>query len=215
MRLLDRVMDRLGVGGPLTRADRRLWAQARTLLQLQQLMAAWLTGEIQSWPGYYGPCDVDEAESPGLTETLRQLNRVGLLTVQSQVGFDGPGADGAHWEQYAAVQGFCDSATLDWLLGLDLPQHRIGVWPHLAGTKACRSCGGVTVTTRDGSAHTSFGRYMSSRVIGGELFVGCHPDAIVAVCGAHQVTLYACEPGDNRMWSVLRRAAESRLAGVR
>ena len=48
----------------MNRADRKLWAAARTLADLGELTARWLEGRIASQPGYaanYGP---DQRRSP-------------------------------------------------------------------------------------------------------------------------------------------------------
>jgi uncharacterized protein DUF6919 len=201
----------LGDGHPLTRRDRPLWAAAAGLDDLGQLTAAWLDGSIASQPGYYGPCDVDEDDAPGLTDTLILLNQAGFVTHGSQAGYDGPGYDGAHWQQMAAVEGLAAPHTYDWLCDA-LTGTRFGVlaWPckarpwHRAGA-------GVPVTFREGQAYTTFGSQVGEVTIAGELYDGCGTAAIAAACAATQVTVYDPEPGRNDLWPALAAAAARQL----
>ncbi len=112
MNLISRFFAAIGIGDgrPLTRRDRSLWAAARSLADLGELTALWLDGSIASQPGYYGPCDVDEDDAPGLTDTLILLNRAGYVTFGSQAGYDG-----APWQQLAAVEGLAAPHTYNWL----------------------------------------------------------------------------------------------------
>ncbi|MEV0005904.1 hypothetical protein AB0H28_26965 [Micromonospora sp. NPDC050980] len=194
--------------GPLTRADRRRWAAARTLDDLAELTAQWLEGRIASQPGYYGRCDVDEDEAPGLTDTLTRLNRAGYLTDNSQAGYDGPGYDGRQWRQLAAVTGFGAQRTRDWLTAsLAGTRYRILAWP--CGTSACRHPGsGVPVTTVDDRPFTVFGAQLDRGTIAGELYDGCDDAAIDAVCAAWQITVYDPQPGANDLWPLLRDATD-------
>jgi hypothetical protein len=207
MSLLDRIFDRLGWSGPLTRADRPRWVAARTLPDLCELTAQWLEGRIASQPGYYGSVDVDEDDAPDLTDTLVALNRAGFLTNSSQAGFDGLGYDGAHWHLRAAVTGFADD--IDWLFdAVDGETHDIVAY-------RCRTChrarrNPVKVTYRDGVPVTDFGPGLSRRVIAREMYNGCSAEAIDAVCGAWQITIYDRRFGTNDLWPVLRAAALER-----
>jgi hypothetical protein len=207
MNLRDRITTWFG-SGPLTRADRRRWAAARTLNDLAELTAQWLEGRIASQPGYYGRCDVDEDEAPGLTDTLIRLNRAGFLTDNSQAGYDGPGYDGRRWRQLAAVTGFGDQHTHDWLAAaLTGTRYRILAWP--CRTSAWRRSGaGVPVTTADGRPVTVFGAQLTPAVIAGELYDGCDDAAIAAVCAAWQITIYDPRAGANDLWPLLRAAAD-------
>lgn len=201
----------LGDGHPLTRRDRPLWAAAASLADLGELTAAWLEGAIASQPGYYGRCDVDEDDAPGLTDTLILLNRAGYVTNGSQAGYDGPGYDGGHWQQLAAVEGLAARHTYDWLCDA-LTGTRFGLlaWPckarpwHRAGA-------GITVTFRDGQPYTTFGTQLGEATLAGDLYDGCGDDAIAAACAALQVTIYDPEPGPNDLWPVLADAAAWQL----
>lgn len=210
-RLHDGFFALLGFAGPLAAQDRPRWAAARTLAHLGELTAQWLEGRIASQPGYYGPVDVDEDDAPGLTATLAALNRAGYVTTGSQAGFIGPGYDGAHWTQLAAVTGFADPATCAWLReAMTGAGYQVLAWPckdkpwHRPGK-------GVIVTAREGQRVTTFGTQLGSQTIVGEIYDGVGDEAIEAVCGALQVTIYDPLPGSNELWQVLRAAAERRL----
>lgn len=192
MNVIDRVLDALNLGGPLTRADRPRWAATRTLADVSELTAQWLEGHIDSQPGYYGRVDVDEA--PGLTDALITLNRAGLVTDNSQAGYDGPGHDGAHWRQLAAVTGFCDKDT-----------HR-RLRDALTGTPfRTQEAPGVVVTWREHTPYTTFGGPLRRAMVT-DVYAGCGRDAVEALCDAIQITIYDPTPGGNELWPALRRA---------
>ncbi|MFB6594774.1 DUF6919 domain-containing protein, partial [Streptomyces diastaticus] len=140
----------------MSRADRRLWRSARTVLDLGELMARWLEGTIASRPGYQPRFGPDE-ETAHLVPTLAALCRAGYVTTCSQPGFAGTGADGLWWEQRAAVE----------LVVTDAARfHRLVDAAHAAGLTVRindhRRDGGVqeqpvVVTTRDGEPVTAFG----------------------------------------------------------
>ncbi|MEV7595501.1 hypothetical protein AB0O42_35080 [Streptomyces sp. NPDC089922] len=144
----------------MSRTDRRLWNSARTLLDLGELMARWLEGEIASRPGYqprFGPDD----ETEHLVPTLAELCRAGYVTTCSQPGAAGTGADGLWWEQRAAVElVVTDPALLHRLLDT------VRAAGMLVRVNDYRRGGvqdePVVVTTRDGEAHTAFGGRISS-----------------------------------------------------
>jgi hypothetical protein len=205
--------------GPLRRADRPRWAAARTLGDLAELTAQWLEGRIASQPGYYGRVDVDEADAPGLTDTLAALNRAGFLTRNSQAGYDGEGYDGAHWRLHAAVTGFASEAAVAWLRQA-VAGRGCRLVVHDCKPRWCVTRGaGVYVTYRDDGNRlepvTNFGTQVGEATIARELY-GCGDEAVAAVCAAKQVTVYDTGPGRNdRLWSVLRAAAAAHgLGGV-
>lgn len=93
------------------RADRELWANAKSLRDLGELTARWLEGDIESQVGYapyVGPSD----ETQDLIPTLAALNRAGYLTIGSQPGTEGDNGQ-TSWMQQASVQGFADDAVLE------------------------------------------------------------------------------------------------------
>lgn len=207
MKPIGRFLAAMTGGDTLTSRDRPLWANARSLADLGELTAAWLDGSIDSEPGYHGRCDVDEDYAPGLTGTLILLNRAGYITFGSQAGHDGPGYDGAHWQQLAAVAGLATPHTYDWLCdAVAGTRFQILAWPckakawHRAGT-------GVPVTFREGQAYTTFGTQLGEADIASGLYYGgCGEAAITAVCAALQVTIYDPVPGLNELWPVLAAA---------
>lgn len=200
---LNNFLARVGIGDgdPLKRADRPRWAAARTLQDLADLTVEWLTGRIESQPGYYGPVDVDEA--PYLLDALIACNRAGFLTNDSQQGFDGVGYDRADWQQYAAVTGFADHGTAR-ALESALRGTRFVVLT-CTSRDSQRSMPGVFVTTREGQGFTRYGhpRPGSDIEFG---FDGCSHAAVTEVVDAVQVTVYDPEPGSNDLWPVLLNA---------
>lgn len=193
----------------LAAADRAVWAKARSLRDVGDRMAMWLTGELRSQPGYCGPIDVDEADVPGLTETLVLLNRAGFVTSQSQAGADEVTGDGTHWQQYAAVTGFASPETQAWLL------HAL----HQVDGLAVRECVEVgrldwrevdPVTYRNGRAYTDFGRRQPDSDLCDDWtgYGVCHPDAVEQIIAAGQFVIRDTEFGRNdRLWPALRAAA--------
>ena len=61
----------------------RAWRDAFTLLDVGELVARWLEGKIEETPWYPAPAAEETAE---LVSTLARLNRLGLVTTQSQPG---------------------------------------------------------------------------------------------------------------------------------
>lgn len=189
-------------GGPLTRADRKRWAQARTLDDLGELTALWLEGRIDSQPGYYGRVDVDEDDAPGLTAALIACNRAGYLTNDSQAGYDGEGYDGARWRQLATVDGYATEATVQ-RMRAHLGQ-RFTVLAQPLGRRRGRK---VVVTWREGVPFTAFGG--SSRSLAETDYDGCSAEALRAVRSAWTLTVYDPRPGHNQLWAALEQAARS------
>lgn len=137
--------------------DRRRWHSARTLKDLGSLVAAWLTGDIASQPGYQPNCGPDE-ETAHLIPILVAVNRLGYVTDSSQPAYDGPGYDGQRWIQRAAVSGLVDDRQLrDRLVaaaemaGLTVVQHDMTPRRHSEG---------IPVTKVGGHDYTWFGRHL-------------------------------------------------------
>ncbi len=180
--------------------DEEAWQAATSLQDLCGLTIRWLQGELNSTPGYLGSVDVDEADAPGLTETLILLNQHGFMTTSSQAGFDGLGYGDWHWQQHAAVTGFATYDTCRWLLGA------------VAGTRfqtledVCRRRGpNVFVTYVNGRPYTRFG--VQSRADIKFSWDGCGGEALAALQDAWQVTIYDPVAGPNDLWPVLRDTA--------
>lgn len=188
--------------------DRAEWGSARTLGDLGELTARWLEGGIGLQPGYCGPSDI---EDPALVPVLARLNRAGFVTTGSQPAFDGPGYEGAHWQQRAAVEGFAAAGVA---LPLCVAAREAGLTVIVhdpAGLPRWRYGYGksVTVTRRAGEHHTGFGVQLPRRHIR-DAHIGygiCHPGAVDALCGAWQVTVIDPEWGRNdRLWDVVAAA---------
>lgn len=213
---LERIRDLFG-RDRMSNADRAVWASCRSLADVGFATSAWLDGVVKSQPGYCGPVDVDEDEAPGLTDTLIALNRAGMVTADSQAGFDGVGYDGARWTQYAAVSAFApfgvvaslSKAIEDAGLAGRVAIHVRQPVPRLSWRPV------LPVTFREGVVYTDFGRRTPDGDIRDE-WVGygiCHPSAVEDLCDAEQITIYDIESGRNdRLWPLLRQFAEQ--AGV-
>ncbi len=211
MSILTRFTALAGFTGPLTRADRKVWATANNLTDLGELTAQWLEGRIASQPGYYGPVDVDEDEAPGLTATLTMLNRRGFVTDSSQAGFNP--CEGEcfcdEWRQRAAVSGYADDATLDWLVSaIEGTRFQILAGERRPRFKPFPDASGVTVTTRDQQPYTVFGRLLNARDID-DLYDRCSSGARTALKNAWQVVVYDPEWGPNDLWQHLARFANT------
>jgi len=189
----------------VSRRDRAAWLEASTLLELGELTAQWLEGDLNSQPGYqpgYGP---DEETQP-LIPVLAELNRVGFLTDGSQPGFASrAGFDGATWAQRPAVAGFLDDDRAAALADL---ARRAGfeVVLHPSGTsrRRGRRRPWIPVTTRDGVTYTGFGSFRSQRDLRFQYEDLCHPTAVAAVTSAAQVAIVDPVYADrSELWAFL------------
>jgi hypothetical protein len=193
--------------GSLLEEDRPQWEAARTLPELAALTVRWLTGEIRSQPGYYGPVDVDEPDAPGLTAALIACNRAGFLTNDSQAGYDGSGYDDALWTQLAAVTGFLHPSPAAQLAALVAADGRFRI-QHTGEPEH------IPVTCRDGVAGTWYGGETPAYVIA-DLYEGCGPDAINDVIASATVTVWDPIAGRNDLWEFLSTAAVHLAPGGR
>ncbi|MFD9223786.1 DUF6919 domain-containing protein [Streptomyces sp. NPDC060064] len=192
----------------MSRADRKRWQSARTLADLGQLMAAWLEGDIKSWPGYqpnYGP----DPETAELIPVLARLNRAGYLTDSSQPGADET-IDGHHWKQRAAVTGLIDDEDLIEDLGAAAIDAGLLVLIHRPAPSL--TLDGYTVTRLDGQPHTTFGDYVSTRDLRA-MWPVINRQAVDAVAGAAQLTIIDPRWGsDDRLWRALDNAIDQLAA---
>lgn len=183
-------------------ADRRR-KSAKTVADLGELMALWLEGEIGSRPGYaarYGP----DEETEHLVPTLTALCRAGYVTTCSQPGLAGTGADGAWWEQRAAVELVVTDTVL---------LHRLFDAARTAGMVVrindySRAGGApeqpVVATTRDGEPITTFGGRIS-RADMAHQWPGLNRHLAHQVGHGIYVSVVASEygPAGERLWAVL------------
>ena len=192
----------------MSRADRNLWQSARTLADLGQRLAAWLEGDVKSWPGYqpgYGP-DVETTE---LIPVLARLNRAGYLTDSSQPGFDAT-EGGHHWRQRAAVTGFIDDENLLEDLAAAAIDASLLVLIHRPAPSI--SPDGWTVTRLDGQPHTTFGDYVHPRDLRA-MWPVISRQAFDAVARATQLTIIDPRWGsDDRLWQALDNAITQHAA---
>ncbi|MGW6531438.1 DUF6919 domain-containing protein [Streptomyces venezuelae] len=183
------------------RADRRLWAAAQSLPELGELMARWLEGELSMWPGYD---DGAAEETAALIPVLARVNRAGFLTDTSQPGFDGPGFDGARWEQRAALSGLVSDYELLSALGHAAETLRLTLL--VRDVESHGLLAGVTATRVDGAPYTTFGARLSRRQLR-HLWRGVSRPALNEICDAWQVTLVDPEWGSgDRLWTALHEA---------
>ncbi len=186
--------------------ERRRWARAHTLDDLDELTAQWLEGRIKSQPGYCGPVDVDRDLAPDLPDTLIRLNRAGLVTIGSQAGWDGTDRCGRGFRSAAAVEGFASPSTAE-ALGRALHGSEYRILTHSAAAIGWRRAkDGMTVSYLDGRPYTIFGRQLHRRSIATRIYPGCHRDAIDAVSAAGQIVIYDPAIGRNTLWVALNAA---------
>lgn len=196
---MGRLASLLGFHGPLTGADRKRWAQARTRADLGELTAQWLEGEIASQPGYYGAVDVDEADAPGLTAALVACNRHGYVTASSQAGWVGEGYGGHTWTQVAAVTGYAAPETVGQI------KATLRGYTVVGGPLRRRRGRGVVVTWCERSPYTTFGSVSLADAQSG--YDGCSSEAIRELRSAWTVTVFDPVSGRNTLWRDLERAA--------
>ncbi|MCX5253598.1 hypothetical protein OOK27_05345 [Streptomyces canus] len=174
------------------------------MADLGELMAGWLEGDLTVWPGYAvsGPDD----ETAGLIPVLARVNRAGFVTDQSQPGCDGPGHDGARWEQRAAVSGLVADQGLMLALARVAEAHRLTIL--VRGVDDQTWIDGVTATRVGGEDYTSFGARLTHRDLR-HIWRGVSGTALDAIAEALQVTLIDPEYGRNdRLWTALDEALD-------
>ena len=197
----------------MNHADRQRWASARTLADVGEITALWLEGVIGETPGYMG---APAGETSSLIPVLAACNRAGYVTTCSQPGESGPGYDGAHWEQRAAVEGFASVRTAARIhaaasrAGLCVIAHDPRTHPRWR----IRLRDEVPVTRRAAEDYTWFGDQISRRYIR-DAHLGwgiCRKDAQAELCGAWQLTVIDPEWGrtDSPLWTALESFAAER-----
>ncbi|MFD4596759.1 DUF6919 domain-containing protein [Streptomyces sp. NPDC058464] len=188
------------------RADRKQWAQAETLADLGQLMAAWLEGDMAWRAGAWPDLDPETNE---LVPVLARVNRAGFLTDDSQPASDETGADGRHWWQRAAVSGFVtDEQMLDALTRV-ADSYQLTILIREAGARFPGPR--VTVTRVDGEPYTRFGGHLTPEDLR-HIWQGLSEPAVAELVDAWQVTLVDPQFGRNdRLWTALNAALELQI----
>lgn len=198
----------------MNRTDRAVWRKATTLPQLGELTAQWLEGTLPSvfgWAPGEGPHD----ETKPLIPTLAGLNRAGFVTRDSQPGEDSPWLDG-RLQQRAAVEGFADQTTLDWLTA-----SLVGTRYQVIATTVVRLAdpaglyedtlnGGVPVTLADGHRCTWYGRQLTRTYLSQDIAMGDLCRVTCQLAASWQVTVFDPKFGPNTLWPVLDRAVRPR-----
>lgn len=191
----------LTMRGHLRKLERYGWHQATTLTELGELTARWLKGDIRALPGYFG--NRPDPETKSLIPVLAHLNRSGFLTSCSQPGLVGKGYDGQPVSQRAAVDGFADPGTANWLARVSKGAGLVVVTGRAGWRDNRRSC--VPVTMCGGRICTTFGTVLSRREIA-SIYEGCSDEAIAALQAAVQVTVVDPRWGrEANLWRTLQR----------
>ena len=193
----------------VSQSDRATWQSARTLAEVGELTARWIEGSIGEQPQYRGPSDIEDPAR--LVPVLARLNRAGLVTTASSSGESGPGYDGEHWQQRAAVEAFASPGAASALTDTAADSGLIVVAfdPATLPRRHWNTTRQVPVTLRAGEEYTWFGQQWCRREIcGPRLGWGiCNPAAIAALCSAWQVTVIDPEWGRaDLLWDVLEQA---------
>lgn len=197
-------------------ADRDAWLAADTLLELGELTARWLDGDVGTQPGEMPGCGPSEETGP-LIHVLTELNRAGLLTDVSQPGFAAtPGADGALWAQRAAIRGVLDTTRAAQLAeqaraaGFIVTHYPAAPrWNRRTRTAA------TTVTTRDDQPRLAVGEARSRRSIRRQYGYRCHRGAVDTIAAAAQITII--DPafnGRRDLWTFLSAWANAQVGYV-
>jgi hypothetical protein len=185
------------------------WQYATTLAELGELTALWLEGRIRVHPAYGAP--IPDPETTPLIKALVQANRSGYITTQSSPAGDGAAYGAPTARARAAVEGFADAETAEWMLRA---ARRAGL--HAQANTATRyrenMRTAVDIAVHDGVPITGFGVTESRRTIR-ELWGDCSDEAIEALCDAQQVCLIDMEwSRERRLWRFLERMPQRRGA---
>lgn len=180
-------------------SERRAWRSAHTLQDLCHLTNQWLTGQIRTQPGYYGPVDIDTA--PRLLDALTALNHAGMLTRSSQAGWATTTTHGC-----AAVEGFAHPDTVSHLTAaLNDTPYSVETHPRPRGWRADRRQ--VPVAWVGADVATEFGGFGPARDIRRQLDGAGHY-AVEEAVAALQVVIWDGLPGRNTIWADLAEALD-------
>lgn len=175
----------------------RLWAEARTLVELCELTAKWLEGGITYQPGYgaAGP----DPETSALVPVLARVNRAGFLTEFSQPGE-------REWQQRAAVGGFCDEAVM-WQLRAAAFCTDLVVLPYAPGSP--NDALQIPVTLDRDEESTWVGGALEPADLVYHYGYDVHRDGVLALVDSWQVTVLDPVWGRNDLlWKTLERLTD-------
>lgn len=175
------------------------WRDARTIADVGQVMARWLTGEVRGWSGH---ADGVDDETRPLLPVLVTLNRAGFVTTNSQPGYDGPGYDGARWRQKAWVEGVIDdrSPVLDRVV-------RAAQAAGMTVLRGSRHPGVTPLTDRNGELTAALGGRLPRNQLAREW--SCLHRHAIRELRDHGVRINILDPTwgrDDRLWPALTNA---------
>lgn len=192
--------------GRRRRTEVRAWQSARTIEDMAVLTDQWLRGLLLLHPnGHHRGPDPE-------TLPLADVNRAGILTIQSQ-----PGELAAFhelpWRQRAFVTAFIADPTLARTLCAGAAEAGLVVRAYRPGrVDENGKRGAVDVTTWGARVNTGTGNRVPPRAVR-RILPGCRPQAVRAVRDAWQITVIDPVLGRNTLlWPVLRRLVNSLTA---
>lgn len=171
----------------VSRAERRLWAEAATFQELAELTARWCEGELLETPSHGGP---RFEETVPIGSVLAHANRRGFLTENSQPGMDETlGLYDRSYLQRAAVMGYAQPATLARLAKMVEGTRLVLHVDSIRRWGSDRSVSVPVTGDTEGVTHTGFGGIPSRRTVKFH-FEGCHSDAVDEVLSSGVVLIY-------------------------
>lgn len=174
------------------------WQNARTLTDLGILSAEFFEDGTahphtsMGWP-----------DDDAVRFTLADLNRAGFVVLNY--------LRGAGYHRRAAVQGFCDTLTLEWLTTcLARSRYQAVAVTTLAENFGDQLNRGVLVDKGAASVDLAhYGRQLSADQVAEYLFGGVlNLDAVRSLVGAWNVTIFDPEWGVDTLWPALAAAAD-------
>ncbi len=184
------------------------WQPARTLVDLGALSADYFDGVTDEHPDAMvtRPAGHDPAV---VAPTLVDLNRAGFVVFRYVVGRDSTLADGPT-ERRAAVQGFCDTLTLEWLsASLFGTRFQVVAVTTATGRADGTLNAGVPVARTGPTVDANLGRQYTRTEIRALTFGGfLTPTAAGALANAWNVTVFDPEWGPNTLWARLAHTVD-------
>jgi hypothetical protein len=217
MKTVQRIRDGIQAGIQHQRnvaATRRAWGQAGTFADLGGLTARFLEGSLWGHPGWCG--GGPDEETATLVPVLAAANRAGFVTLGSQPGADEVAADGARWQQRAAVAGYV--ADGDLVDELSRAASKAGLWfvLHYPASGRHTSVGGddgyrygeaMAVTIREDQVCTDFGNQLSERDTRFLFGRWCVAQAVDELVDSYQLTLVDPQwAGGDLLWMTMNTA---------